>query len=60
MQHGERPNIISHGLLLAGLYFLSHWLSPYRYDPDALIFVWMIWSVTGVSTLSFIFKLMRF
>ncbi len=60
MQPSERPNLISHGLVSAGLLYASYWLAPYQHDPDSLVLVWMVWIVTAQMLLTFIINLFKF
>lgn len=56
----KRPNLVSHGLLLAGLFSASWYVSPYQHDQNAMLLVWLVWATTGVCALSYTVKLFRF
>lgn len=59
MQNQQRPNIFSQVLLLTGLLYACHWIEPYRYDPNSLLYIWFLWLVTAITAFSLVMQLLR-
>ncbi|MGF1463694.1 MAG: hypothetical protein ACFB2Z_11125 [Maricaulaceae bacterium] len=61
MQQPDRnPNSIVHGIALAGLIYLSWWITPWYDVPGNVAFVWFVWGITAYSALTLAIKLFRF